>query len=235
MSDQAVKDDYFFATYADTWWDDDSNMNNLASFQPPRFAFFEQFVKDWTGKKVLDVGCGGGFTTEHLTTLGADVTGLDPSPKLIGAASAHARKTGKEINYQVGKSEHMPFEDNTFDIVTCVDVLEHVESPAAAVREIHRVLKPGGLFLYDTINRTVRSRIIMIWLAEDVLKNVPKGAHTWKDFIKPAEMIGYLKAADFTPIGKLKGIAILGTRKDGSLITRQTRDKSSIYMGAARK
>ncbi|MBC3841458.1 methyltransferase domain-containing protein [Streptacidiphilus sp. 4-A2] len=84
--------------------------------------------------------------------------GIDPSPKLIGAARRHAAQTGREIGYTVGKSEQLPYADASFDIVTCVDVLEHVESPAQAVREIQRVLVPGGLFLFDTINRTMRSR-----------------------------------------------------------------------------
>jgi 2-polyprenyl-6-hydroxyphenyl methylase/3-demethylubiquinone-9 3-methyltransferase len=235
MSDQTLKDDYFFATYADSWWSDDSKMNNLASFQPPRFQYFDRFVDRWQGKRALDVGCGGGFTTEFLAERGCIVSGLDPSTKLIAAADQHAKQTGKKITYTVGKSEHLPYPDASFDIVTCVDVLEHVESPAEAVREIHRVLAPGGIFLYDTINRTVRSRVVMIWLPEDVMKIVPKGAHAWKDFIKPREMRRYLTDVGFTPVGKAKGIAIYGQRKDGSLITRQTRDLSSIYMGAAHR
>jgi 2-polyprenyl-6-hydroxyphenyl methylase/3-demethylubiquinone-9 3-methyltransferase len=235
MSEQALKDDYFFSAYADSWWSDDSKMNNLASFQPPRFAYFDQFVDAWQGKRVLDVGCGGGFTTEFLDRRGCRVEGLDPSPKLIGAARRHAEQTGRQIGYTVGKSEQLPYADASFDIVTCVDVLEHVESPAQAVREIHRVLAPGGIFLYDTINRTLRSRVVMIWLPENVMKIVPKGAHTWKDFIKPREMRGYLADAGFATIGQLRGIAIYGQRRDGSLITRQTGDLSSTYMGLARR
>ena len=235
MSEQILNDDYFFATYADSWWDNASQMNNLASFQPPRFKYFDQFVSRWEGKRVLDVGCGGGFTTEFLAERGCRVSGLDPSPKLIAAADRHAKQTGKDIDYTVGKSEHLPYEDGSFDIVTCVDVLEHVEDPAQAIREIHRVLAPGGVFLYDTINRTIRSRIVMIWLPEDVMKIVPKGAHAWKDFIKPKEMLSYLTDAGFTPAGKMRGIAIYGSRKDGSLITRETRDLSSIFMGVARR
>ncbi|MEW1720658.1 bifunctional 2-polyprenyl-6-hydroxyphenol methylase/3-demethylubiquinol 3-O-methyltransferase UbiG [Streptomyces sp. NPDC093109] len=235
MNKPTLQDDYFFSTYADSWWDDNSKMNNLASFQPPRFEYFDRFVDRWEGKRVLDVGCGGGFTTEFLHERGAQVSGLDPSPKLIAAADRHAKQTGKQIEYTVGKSERLPYEDASFDIVTCVDVLEHVESPAQAVREIRRVLAPGGVFLYDTINRTVRSRFVMIWIPENVIKIVPKGAHTWKDFIKPKEMRRYLLDAGLTPVGKSQGIAIYGSRKDGSLITRKTGDLSSIYMGVARR
>jgi 2-polyprenyl-6-hydroxyphenyl methylase / 3-demethylubiquinone-9 3-methyltransferase len=235
MSTEAPQDEYFFATYADSWWDNDSQMNNLASFQPPRFAYFDRFVDSWEGKQVLDVGCAGGFTTEFIANRGAHVSGVDPSPNLIGAAERHAQQTGKEIDYRVGTGEKLPHADGTFDIVTCVDVLEHVVNPAQVISEIHRVLKPGGIFLWDTINRTVRSKVIMIWLAEDILKNVPKGAHEWKDFIKPKELRRYLADAGFTPLDQYRGITILGQRKNGTLRTRLSGDLSCIYMGASRR
>jgi 2-polyprenyl-6-hydroxyphenyl methylase/3-demethylubiquinone-9 3-methyltransferase len=235
MADLA-QDDYFFATYAEQWWSDDSKMNPLRSFNPPRFDFFDPFVDGgWAGKRVLDVGCGGGFTTEFLAQRGAVVSGLDPSQKLIAAADRHARETGKKIEYRVGKSEQLPFDDASFDIVTCVDVLEHVESPARAVSEVHRVLAPGGVFLYDTINRTLRSRLMMIWLPERILGIVPKGAHDWNDFIKPAEMTGHLRGAGLTPVGQFAGIAIRGQNKDGSLKLKPTKDLSSLYLGVARR
>ncbi|GHH96120.1 bifunctional 2-polyprenyl-6-hydroxyphenol methylase/3-demethylubiquinol 3-O-methyltransferase UbiG [Streptomyces capillispiralis] len=230
-----AQDTYFFADYADTWWTDDSKMNPLRSFNPYRFEYFDQFVEgSWADKKVLDVGCGGGYTCEFLHQRGARVSGLDPSPRLVEAAARHAKDTGKDIDYTVGKSESLPYPDASFDVVTCVDVLEHVESPGLAVSEIHRVLKPGGVFLYDTINRTVRSRVMMIWLPERILGIVPKGAHDWNDFITPTEMIAYLGAAGFTPLGRPAGLAIRGQNKNGSLKIHPTRDLSSLYLGAAR-
>ncbi|ARZ67265.1 ubiquinone biosynthesis O-methyltransferase [Streptomyces albireticuli] len=231
-----VQDDYFFATYAEEWWSTDSKMNPLRSFNPERFTYFDPYVDGgWAGKRVLDVGCGGGYTAEFLAQRGAVMSGLDPSEKLIAVADRHARQTGKDIDYRVGKSEHLPFEDATFDIVTCVDVLEHVESPAQAVSEVRRVLKPGGLFLFDTINRTLRSRLMMIWLPERILGIVPQGAHDWSDFVKPAEMLGYLRGAGLTPIGRLGGIAIRGQNKDGSLKLKPTQNLSSLYLGVARR
>ncbi|EIV94871.1 bifunctional 2-polyprenyl-6-hydroxyphenol methylase/3-demethylubiquinol 3-O-methyltransferase UbiG [Frankia sp. QA3] len=236
MTEQLAQDDYFFATYANTWWAEGSKMTPLQSFNPHRFQYFDQFVESsWAGKRVLDVGCGGGFTAEFLHQRGAQVSGVDPSPRLIEAASRHAKDTGKDIEYSLGKSESLPYADGSFDIVTCVDVLEHVESPGQAVSEIKRVLAPGGLFLYDTINRTLRSWVNMIWLPERLLNIVPKGAHDWNDFITPNEMIGYLAASGLVPLGRLAGLAIRGqNKKDGTLKIKPTRDLSSVYLGAAR-
>ncbi|WP_306357742.1 MULTISPECIES: bifunctional 2-polyprenyl-6-hydroxyphenol methylase/3-demethylubiquinol 3-O-methyltransferase UbiG [unclassified Nocardia] len=236
MTDSVESDQHFFSAWADSWWDTDSKMNPLKSFNPLRFAYFDPYAADgWKGVRVLDVGCGGGYTTEFLHARGSVVSGVDVSPKLVAAARQHAEQTGKDIDYRVGAAEALPFDDAAFDIVTCVDVLEHVQSPRAAVAEIHRVLRPGGLFMYDTINRTFMSRIMMIWLPERVLGIVPKGAHDWNDFITPAEMKGYLTSAGFAPIGAAKGIAIRGQNKDGSLRAKLTSDTSSLYLGVARK
>ncbi|MBT2212405.1 bifunctional 2-polyprenyl-6-hydroxyphenol methylase/3-demethylubiquinol 3-O-methyltransferase UbiG [Actinomadura sp. NEAU-AAG7] len=235
MPEPTMSDDYFFSPYADSWWSDDSKMNPLRSFNPERFAYFDRFLDDWKGKRVLDVGCGGGYTTEFLHQRGSRVCGVDPSAKLVAAATRHADDTDRDISYTVGKAEELPYPDRSFDAVTCVDVLEHVESPALAVREIHRVLDDGGIFLYDTINRTLRSRIMMIWLPERVLGIVPRGAHDHRDFITPDEMLGHLGAAGFVPLGRMAGISIRGQRKDGSLRLKPTRDLSSLYLGAARR
>ncbi|PXX55555.1 3-demethylubiquinone-9 3-methyltransferase [Nocardia tenerifensis] len=234
MTEHSI-DDHFFAAFADSWWHDDSVMKGLASFQKPRFEYFDRFIDTWKGKKVLDVGCGGGFTTEYLAARGASVSGVDPAPRLIDAARAHAEQQKLWIDYQVGSGERLPHPDAAFDIVTCVDVLEHVADPARTVREIARVLAPGGIFLYDTINRTFLARLTMIWMPEYVLKIVPKGAHTHADFIKPAEMRRYLRDAELTPLDKMRGLTILGQRKDGSLVMRRTWDTSATYLSAARK
>ena len=227
-------DEYFFAQFADTWWSQDSQMSGLASFQRPRFAYFDTHIDEWAGKRVLDVGCGGGFTTEFLSARGASVTGVDPSTSLITAARRHAEQTGKQIDYSVGTAESLPFPDAAFDIVTCVDVLEHVADPARSISEIARVLTPGGVFCFDTINRTVRSRIIMIWIPEYLLAVGTKGVHVWKDFITPGELRGYLADAGLAGEGGLRGLTILGKRR-GKLVIRETGDLSCTYIGVARK
>ncbi|MBF6329914.1 bifunctional 2-polyprenyl-6-hydroxyphenol methylase/3-demethylubiquinol 3-O-methyltransferase UbiG [Nocardia transvalensis] len=235
MTDHTVNDDYFFGAFADSWWDRDSRMRGLASFQGPRFRYFDRFVGEWTGKRVLDVGCGGGFTTEFLCERGADVCGIDPSPRLIDAARRHAEQTGRRIDYTVGKAEELPYDDRCFDVVTCVDVLEHVEDPARTIGEIARVLMPGGLFLYDTINRTPLSRLVMIWIPEYLTRIVPRGAHRWQDFITPKEMRRYLADAGLVPVDKMRGLSILGQRRDGRLIFLRTPDVSATYMSVARR
>ncbi|WP_036567586.1 bifunctional 2-polyprenyl-6-hydroxyphenol methylase/3-demethylubiquinol 3-O-methyltransferase UbiG [Nocardia sp. BMG51109] len=235
MADHIVNDDYFFGAFADSWWDSDSRMRGLASFQTPRFRYFDRFLGEWAGKQVLDVGCGGGFTTEFLCERGADVAGIDPSPRLIAAARRHAEQTGKRIAYTVGRAEELPYDAGRFDVVTCVDVLEHVRDPARTVGEIARVLKPGGLFLYDTINRTMRSRLVMIWIPEYLTRIVPRGAHSWQDFITPKEMRRYLADAGLVPADKMRGLSILGRRRDGRLIFLRTPDVSATYMSVARR
>ncbi|MFE6921015.1 bifunctional 2-polyprenyl-6-hydroxyphenol methylase/3-demethylubiquinol 3-O-methyltransferase UbiG [Nocardia sp. NPDC057663] len=236
MTERLEQDDHFFSAWANSWWDTDSMMNPLKSFNPLRFAYFDPYLEaGWQDVRVLDVGCAGGYTTEFLDNRGAKVTGIDVSAKLIDAAEKHAAESGRAIDYHVGAAESLPFPDATFDAVTCVDVLEHVQSPAAAVREIHRVLKPGGRFFFDTINRTFRSRVMMIWVPERLLGIVPKGAHDFADFITPEEMNTYLDAAGFTAIGAPKGIAIRGQNKDGSLKAKLVSDMSALYLGVARK
>ncbi|GHC76938.1 bifunctional 2-polyprenyl-6-hydroxyphenol methylase/3-demethylubiquinol 3-O-methyltransferase UbiG [Streptomyces flavofungini] len=228
--------EYFFADYADSWWDDESELKPLRSFNRCRFEYFDRFIeRGWADKRVLDVGCGGGYTTEFLHSRGCRVYGLDVSERLIASARKHAEETGRGIEYTTGSSDALPYPDASFDVITCLDVLEHVQNPAQAVQEIHRVLTPGGIFLYDTINRTFRSQLIMIWLAERILGVIPKGAHVWHDFITPAEMLAYLGSSGFTPLGRPAGISVRNRNKDGSLRMSTTRTLSTIFMGAARR
>ncbi|WP_058043564.1 bifunctional 2-polyprenyl-6-hydroxyphenol methylase/3-demethylubiquinol 3-O-methyltransferase UbiG [Streptomyces roseifaciens] len=225
-----------FEELARDWWAEDSPAAPLRALNQPRFAFFDRYVDGgWTGQRVLDVGCGGGFTTEYLASRGAVASGVDVSPALVRAARRHAAETGLDIRYAVGAGERLPFADGSFSVVTCLDVLEHVPSPGEVVREIRRVLAPGGVFLFDTINRTWRSRLIMIWGLEHVLRVIPRGTHDWNDFITPAETTGYLGAAGLTPLGRMAGLFVVGRRPDGSFRTRLTRDLSCTYLGAARR
>ncbi|MBF5002402.1 bifunctional 2-polyprenyl-6-hydroxyphenol methylase/3-demethylubiquinol 3-O-methyltransferase UbiG [Nocardia sp. BSTN01] len=236
IDNKTLAEQQFFGAFAEHWWDDDSSMNNLKSFNPVRFGYFERFVDRWAGAKVLDVGCGGGFTAEYLAKRGAVVSGIDASAELIGAARKHASTvTELPIDYTVGTAEQLPYEDASFDIVTCVDVLEHVIDVSQVVAEIHRVLKPGGLFLWDTINRTPMAFFSMIVLPEYILRIVPKGAHQYSKFIKPTELAAIFDRTGFEQVESPVGIMILGQRQDGSLKMFQSRDKSATYMGVARK
>jgi 2-polyprenyl-6-hydroxyphenyl methylase / 3-demethylubiquinone-9 3-methyltransferase len=154
-----------------------------------RTVFAERGV-DPAGKVVIDIGCGGGLFAEEVAGLGASVIGIDPAPGAIAAARKHADGAGLAIDYRVGPGEHLPADDACADIAYCVDVLEHVADLDAVTGEIARVLKPGGLFLYDTINRTRLSKLVLIKLCQDwpLTACMPPDLHDWNQFITPAEL-----------------------------------------------
>lgn len=217
------------------WWTPGAPFNELKTFNPPRFAFFDRFLPAWHGKTVLDVGCGGGLSCEFLAARGAVVSGIDLSSKSIAIAQAHAQQQGYTIDYRQGRAEQLPYGDARFDAVVCVDVLEHVRNLEQTLREIHRVLKPGGWFFFDTLNRTWKARIIMIWLMEYVLRKIPRGLHDWQLFIKPEELREHLAALGFaTPV--LQGFDFRGIDpQTGEAKVSINDDLSVFYIGAVQK
>lgn len=199
----------FYDQQASCWWEESATIFPLSQLNPLRFLYFDQFVSDWRNLRVLDVGCGGGYTCEFLARRGAVVTGLDRSAPCIAAARRHADSSGLEIAYQVGLAEQLPFAAGRFDLVVCVDVLEHVDRPEAVIAEIARVLTPGGSLCFDTINRTFRSRLTMIWLLEMLLRLIPAGVHDWRRFVPPAELRRWLEASGFGAI-TMRGMDLFG-------------------------
>ena len=170
------------------WWSDDIRwVRTLKNMVPGRLSYFDKFM-DWQGKSVLDLGCAGGFMAEALAERGAHVTGIDPAAEAIAAAQAHARQGNHDIRYDVGVGEALPYTDAQFDAVVCVDVLEHVSDLQKVLDETARVLKPGGLFLFDTINRNPLARLAVITMAEDLLGLLPKGTHEFEKLVKPSEL-----------------------------------------------
>ncbi|MEM8952474.1 MAG: bifunctional 2-polyprenyl-6-hydroxyphenol methylase/3-demethylubiquinol 3-O-methyltransferase UbiG, partial [Pseudomonadota bacterium] len=160
---------------APSWWSGQTRwVRTLGKMVPARLAYFDRLI-DWTGKEVLDLGCAGGFMAEALAKRGAAVTGIDPAAQAIAAARTHAPDEDLKIRYDVGVGENLPYPDNAFDAVVCVDVLEHVEDVDRVIEESARVLRLGGLFLFDTINRNVLARLVVIKAAEDWLRLLPKG------------------------------------------------------------
>lgn len=195
-----------------SWWDENSPLRLLHGITPGRFAYFldvlaRQRAIATSGLCALDIGCGGGFLAEEFAALGCQVTGIDPSPASIGAARAHAATRGLRIDYRLGSGERLPVQDSVYELAYCCDVLEHVSDVDQVISETARVLKPGGLYLFDTINRTARSKLVAINLMQQwpLTRVVDAGFHDWDMFIKPAELAGLCARHGLT-IGEITGL-----------------------------
>jgi 2-polyprenyl-6-hydroxyphenyl methylase / 3-demethylubiquinone-9 3-methyltransferase len=195
-----------------SWWDEGSPLRLLHGITPGRLAYFRDVLARQRaiakcGLRALDIGCGGGFLAEEFAALGCQVTGIDPSAASIEAARAHAAGRGLRIDYRVGCGERLPAPDSAYDLAYCCDVLEHVSDADRVISETARALKPGGLYLFDTINRTVRSRLIAIKLMQDwpLTRVVDANIHDWDMFIKPAELAGLL-ARHRLKLGEITGL-----------------------------
>ncbi len=220
---------------ADAWWSDDVRwLRTLRTLVPARLAHFDPIVGDWRGRRVLDLGCAGGFMAEAVARRGASVTGLDPALNALRAAGRHAAEGGLQIDYACGIGERLPFADAAFDTVLCVDVLEHVRDLAAVISEVHRVLTPGGLFLFDTINRTFAARLAAITLAERVLRLLPPGTHHASGFIRPAELRRLLERQSFS-VGRMAGLGPRGLDRRLDIIFGRVPTTAILYAGHARK
>src|SRR5262249_32664700 len=189
-------DNEIYNRMADTWWDETGLLHILrAALNSARFGYFRDTLANSLhispeGKRALDIGCGGGFLAEEFARIGCLVTGIDPSAPSIAAAVSHARKMGLAVDYLTGVGEDLPFENGSFDIAYCCDTLEHVNDLKKTLAETSRVLKKGGVYFYDTINRTFRSNIVAIRLLQQWRwsRIFPEDLHDWKMFIKPREL-----------------------------------------------
>ena len=219
---------------ADRWWSDDIRwVRTLKNLVPGRLRWFDRQI-DWQGKAVLDLGCAGGFMAEALAQRGADVTGIDPAAEAIDAARAHARQGDLRIGYDVGVGEALPYGTASFDAVVCVDVLEHVADLDKVLSEVARTLRPGGLFLFDTINRNPLARMATITIAEDLLRLLPRGTHDPAMFIKPAELRAAMQRAGLVP-GAITGLGPRGINRRFDLTFGPLPMTAILYMGVARK
>ena len=219
---------------ADSWWSDDIRwVRTLKNLVPGRLAWFDRQI-DWQGKTVLDLGCAGGFMAEALAARGAHVTGIDPAMGAINAARAHARAEGLRIGYDVGVGEALPYDTASFDAVVCVDVLEHVADLTRVLAEVSRTLRPGGLFLFDTINRNPLARLATITIAEDLLRLLPRGTHDPAKFIKPRELRAAMQGAGLVP-GAVTGLGPRGINRRFDLTFGPLPLTAVLYMGTARK
>jgi 2-polyprenyl-6-hydroxyphenyl methylase/3-demethylubiquinone-9 3-methyltransferase len=196
-----------------SWWDESSPLNLLhGSFTPGRFAYFRDVLArqrgaGLAGLLVLDIGCGGGFLAEEFAALGCRVTGVDPSQVSIDAARAHAAGGGLHIAYRVGAGEKLPVPDAVYDVVCCCDVLEHVSDLDRVISETARALKPGGLYLFDTLNRTRKSKLLAIKVMQQwpLTRLTDVEIHDWDMFITPAELAGTLERHGLS-LGEVTGL-----------------------------
>lgn len=216
------------------WWSDDIRwVRTLRNLVPARLGWFDRHI-DWHGKRVLDLGCAGGFMAEAMHDRGADVTGIDPAHEAIAAARAHAATTGRSIRYDTGRGEALPYPDAAFDAVVCVDVLEHVSDLTLVLAEVARIMPPGGLFLYDTINRNVVSRLATVTLAENLLGLLPRGTHDPDLYIRPRELRTAIENAGLVP-GPVTGLGPRGMNRKGDITFGRVPFVLILYMGIARK
>lgn len=184
-----------FNERADRWWDPEGPFGPLHRIQPLRLDYIRS-VAPLVDQRALDVGSGGGLLAEGLARVGAYVTGVEPGEAAIEAARAHLRVSGLEVTYRQGEIAHFSAEEiGPFDLITCMEVLEHVPDPGELVKQCTNLLKPGGLFFFATLNRTVQSYLFAILGAEYILGWLPAGTHDWDRFITPGEMETYLRKA----------------------------------------
>jgi len=195
-----------FEALAETWWDANGPMRPLHAMAPVRIGFVrdraaEAFGRDpktdrpFAGLSLLDIGCGGGLMAEPMARLGFDVTAIDAAAKNIAVAKHHAAQSGLDIDYRVETLEALAAAGRRFDLVLCLEVVEHVAEIEAFVADAIAVLKPGGIAVFSTLNRTAKAFAFAIVGAEYVLGLLPRGTHDWRKFVRPSELAAALRRA----------------------------------------
>lgn len=184
-----------FSDLAHRWWDPESEFKPLHQINPLRLDWIDA-ATGLTGKRVVDIGCGGGILAESMAARGAQVTGVDLSEKALGVARLHLYESGQTVDYRLISAEEMARENpEGFDVVTCMEMLEHVPDPASTIRACAALVKPGGHVFFSTLNRNLKSYLMAVVGAEYILKLLPKGTHEYAKFIKPSELARYVREA----------------------------------------
>ncbi len=209
MLRRSIDNDYYHEV-GEAWWDERGPLRTLHDMNPARVSYFDQaareaFGPDRSAVRVLDVGCGGGLVSERLAAAGYQVTGVDLSAGSIEVARGHAAARGIPVEYVVGSAFDLPRQDASVDLAVVSDVLEHLHDVPAATAELARVLRPGGLVVFDTINRTPVSWFKAILLSERMLRIVHPGTHDWSMFIRPGELRETFAACGLT-VTDLRGL-----------------------------
>ncbi|MFN7849852.1 MAG: bifunctional 2-polyprenyl-6-hydroxyphenol methylase/3-demethylubiquinol 3-O-methyltransferase UbiG, partial [Burkholderiales bacterium] len=183
-----------FSELAHRWWDPNSEFKPLHQINPLRLGWIDRQSGGLAGKRVIDIGCGGGILSESMARLGAQVTGIDLAEKPLKVAQLHALDAGISVDYQAIAAEDLAqMAPASFDVVTCMEMLEHVPDPASTVQACATLVKPGGRVFFSTLNRNPKSYLFAIIGAEYVLRLLPRGTHDYQKFIKPSELARYVR------------------------------------------
>lgn len=195
-----------FSALASRWWDPDSEFKPLHAINPLRLDWILSYTGSLAGKQVLDVGCGGGILSESLAQSGADVTGIDLAERSLKIARLHSLESGVPVKYEMISAEDMADQHpGRFDVVTCMEVLEHVPDPGSIIAACAKLVKPGGWVFFSTLNRNPKSFLFAIVGAEYLLRLIPKGTHSYEGFIKPSELISSARRSGLDALA-LKGL-----------------------------
>jgi 2-polyprenyl-6-hydroxyphenyl methylase/3-demethylubiquinone-9 3-methyltransferase len=187
-----------FERLASRWWDPESEFKPLHHINPLRLEFIDARAK-LKGKRVLDVGCGGGILSEAMAARGAEVTGIDLGDAPLAVAKLHLHESGMKVNYRrISAEDHAAESPSHYDIVTCLEMLEHVPDPASTVMACAQLVKPGGMVFFSTINRNPKSWLFAIVGAEYVLNLLPRGTHDYMKFIRPSELDAMCRKAELS-------------------------------------
>ena len=187
-----------FSELAHKWWDKNSEFKPLHEINPLRLNYINDTVS-LEGKRVLDVGCGGGILSESMAEKGAQVTGIDLGEKALKVAQLHSLERGVAVDYRLIAAEALAEQEaGAYDVVTCLEMLEHVPDPASIVSACAKLVKPGGHVFFSTINRNPKAYAFAVLGAEYILQMLPKGTHDYAKFIKPSELASFARQADLT-------------------------------------
>ncbi|MBL1140572.1 MAG: bifunctional 2-polyprenyl-6-hydroxyphenol methylase/3-demethylubiquinol 3-O-methyltransferase UbiG [Proteobacteria bacterium] len=203
-----------FSSRSEQWWDEKGEFKTLHQINPVRLTFITSHI-EIPDKNVLDIGCGGGILSEAMATQGANVTAIDASKENINVALKHATDNDIEINYLATTAEALSennFESNheKFDLITCMELLEHVPDPTSIIQACAKMVKPGGHVMFSTLNRNIKAYMLAVFSGEYLLKLIPKGTHQYEKFIRPSELVSWcneqglklndLAGMDYNPI-----------------------------------
>ena len=188
-----------FSQLAHRWWDPKSEFKPLHEINPLRLNWIDKHAS-LTGKTVLDIGCGGGILSESMAGLGASVTGIDLSEKALGVARLHLLESGKTVDYRMISAEDLAAQaPASFDVVTCMEMLEHVPDPASTIAACSALAKPGGHVFFSTINRNPKAYLFAVLGAEYILRMLPKGTHDYAKFLRPSELSRWARSVNLEP------------------------------------